>query len=377
MKTASPERVRKAQLALAESYVRVGRSADALRASKQALDGATAGRSAAGAVHPGARAADGGGEPARTEGDAIRAKRRRCSRSCRPAAGRGARAPRRSCGTGSTIRRTGPGPKAKDVPPPPVGMGRDEAARRVRASSRRRFRGSSRCSPRPTTRTEEEPGRGALSARARALPERRSRRRDRRLRSGPRARRRAAYRDDAGYLRFKASEARYAADPSAANEPAYEQALIAFLREFPKHKAAPEARFRLGELRQRQEQARRGRGRVRAGEGRSVVRGARRVRERAVSREAPRADAGRQQARSRAHDARADRARRVLGASSKAATPKELGDAPRRRPERAGGAHERLPRGAHRAARLRARARAGSTGSRRSTRSSRASGRRS
>ena len=31
--------------------------------------------------------------------------------------------------------------------------------------------------------------------------------------------------------------------------------MIAFLREFPKHKAAPEARFRLGELRQRQEQA--------------------------------------------------------------------------------------------------------------------------
>jgi tetratricopeptide (TPR) repeat protein len=62
-----------------------------------------------------------------------------------------------------------------------------------------------------------------------------------------------SYRDDAGYLRFKASESRYAADPSAANEPGYEQALIAFLREFPKHKAAPEARFRLGELRQRQQ----------------------------------------------------------------------------------------------------------------------------
>src|SRR4029077_5462300 len=40
MKSAPPERVRKAQLALAESYVRAGRSADALRASKQALEGA-------------------------------------------------------------------------------------------------------------------------------------------------------------------------------------------------------------------------------------------------------------------------------------------------------------------------------------------------
>ena len=59
MKTASPERVRKAQLALAESYVRVGRSADALRASKQALDGADRRRSAAGAVHAGPRAVDG------------------------------------------------------------------------------------------------------------------------------------------------------------------------------------------------------------------------------------------------------------------------------------------------------------------------------
>jgi TolA-binding protein len=62
-----------------------------------------------------------------------------------------------------------------------------------------------------------------------------------------------SYRDDAGYLRFKASEARYAADASAANEPVYEQALTAFLREFPQHKAAAEARYRLGELRQRQE----------------------------------------------------------------------------------------------------------------------------
>jgi tetratricopeptide (TPR) repeat protein len=61
------------------------------------------------------------------------------------------------------------------------------------------------------------------------------------------------YRDDAGYLRFKASEANFAADPTAANEPAYEQALTAFLKEFPKHKASPEARYRLGELRQRQE----------------------------------------------------------------------------------------------------------------------------
>jgi hypothetical protein len=40
-KTASPDKVRKARLALAEAYIKAGRSADALKASKAALDGVT------------------------------------------------------------------------------------------------------------------------------------------------------------------------------------------------------------------------------------------------------------------------------------------------------------------------------------------------
>jgi TolA-binding protein len=63
----------------------------------------------------------------------------------------------------------------------------------------------------------------------------------------------AYYRDDAAYLRFKIGESRYVAAPSAETQTAYERAIAFLLREFPGHKAAPEARFRLGEVYQRQQ----------------------------------------------------------------------------------------------------------------------------
>ena len=63
----------------------------------------------------------------------------------------------------------------------------------------------------------------------------------------------APYRDDAAYLDFKANEALYAASPTPDHLPAYERAITTFIGDYPKHKAAPEARFRLGEIRQRQE----------------------------------------------------------------------------------------------------------------------------
>ncbi len=66
------------------------------------------------------------------------------------------------------------------------------------------------------------------------------------------AKEQTSFRDDAAYLTFKANEALYAADPTPERLPAYEQAITTFVGAYPRHKAAPEARFRLGEIRQRQ-----------------------------------------------------------------------------------------------------------------------------
>jgi tetratricopeptide (TPR) repeat protein len=61
------------------------------------------------------------------------------------------------------------------------------------------------------------------------------------------------FRDDAAYLLFKAHEAIYAASPTPEHLAPFEHAITTLVTEFPKHKAAPEARFRLGEIRQKQE----------------------------------------------------------------------------------------------------------------------------
>jgi TolA-binding protein len=250
MKGASPERIRKAQLALAESYVRVGRSSDALRASKAALDGATPGDQPR-AQYTRARAllmaaASSPGQKATYQGEASSLLAQLQSQGG-PWGTRAAQMVR----NGLDNPKNWAGPKAKDVPPPPsewdttkqlVATGKFKEAipklEQVLASTddelkknhaeARYLLGLSKY------RTGDLPG--AIAVFDQILAEK----------SG-------SYRDDAGYLRFKASESRYAADPSAANEPAYEQAVIGFLKEFPRHKAAPEARFRLGELRQRQE----------------------------------------------------------------------------------------------------------------------------
>src|SRR6185369_7408910 len=65
-----------------------------------------------------------------------------------------------------------------------------------------------------------------------------------------------AFRDDAAYLLFKGSEANYAAAPTPEHLATFEQAVNTLVTEFPKHKAVPEARFRLGEIRQKQERYR-------------------------------------------------------------------------------------------------------------------------
>ena len=251
MKTASPERVRKAELALAESYVRVGRSADALRASKQALDGATAGDQPraqftrarallmAAASQPGQKAAYQG------EASALLAQLQAAGG---PWGTRAAQIVR----NGLDNPKNWAGPKAKDVPPPPAEW---DVTKQLVATGK--FKDAIPRLEQVLASTDDDAKKNHSEARyLLGLG---------RYRSGDLAgaigvfdqllaeKGGGSYRDDAGYLRFKASEARYAADPNATTEPAYEQALIAFLREFPDHKAAPEARFRLGELRQRQD----------------------------------------------------------------------------------------------------------------------------
>src|SRR5262245_41738498 len=250
-KGASPERIRKAQLALAESYVRVGRSADALRASKQALDGATAGDqpraqyTRARALLMAAASQPGQKGTYQAEASSLLAQ---LQAGGGPWSNRAAQIVR----NGLDNPKNWAGPKAKDVPPPPSEW---DVTKQLVASGK--FKDAIPRLERVVASTEEEDQKNRSEARyLLGLA---------RYRSGDLAgaitvfdevlaeKGSAGYRDDAGYLRFKASEARYAADPSAANEPAYEQALQAFLREFPKHKAAPEARFRLGELYQRHE----------------------------------------------------------------------------------------------------------------------------
>ena len=137
---ASPERVRKAQLALAESYIRVGRSADALRASKQALDGATAGDQPR-AQYTRARALlmAAASQPAQ-QVDAIRAKHRRCWRSCRASGGPwGARAAQVVRNGLDNPEELG-GAESEGRPAAALGMGRRPSSSSRRASSRRRSR---------------------------------------------------------------------------------------------------------------------------------------------------------------------------------------------------------------------------------------------
>lgn len=249
-KGASPERVRKAQLALAECYVRVGRSADALRVSKQALDGATPSDQPrarytrarallmAAASQPGQKAAY------QSEASALLAQ---LQSEGGPWAARASQVVR----NGLDNPKNWAGPKAKDVPPPPSEW---DVTRQLVASGK--FKDAIPKLEQILAATDEEAKKNQSEARY-LLGLAKYRTNDLAGAIGVFDQvvedKSSKYREDAGYLRFKASESRYAADPSAANQPAYEQAVATFLREFPKHKAAPEARFRLGELRQRQE----------------------------------------------------------------------------------------------------------------------------
>lgn len=251
-KGAPPERVRKAQLALAESYVKVGRSADALRASKQALDGAGPGDQAR-AQYTRARAllmaaASQPGQKATYQAEASSLLAQLQS-SGGPWGTRAAQIVRN--GLDNPKNWASGAQKVKDVPPPPSDW---DVTKSLVASGK--FKEAIPKLEQILASTDEAAKKNQGEARyllglskyrsgdlAGAIP----------IFDQVVAEKTGSYRDDAGYLRFKAAESRYAADPTPAREPEYEQAIVAFLKDFPKHKAHAEARFRLGELRQRQE----------------------------------------------------------------------------------------------------------------------------
>jgi len=251
-KGAPLERVRKAQLALAESYVKVGRSADALRASKQALDGAGPGDQPR-AQYTRARAllmaaASQPQQKATYQGEAS-GLLAQLQATGGPWGNRAAQIVRN--GLDNPKNWASGSQKMKDVPPPPSDW---DVTKSLVASGK--FKEAIPKLEQVLASTDEAAKNNHGEARyllglskyrsgdlAGAIP----------VFDQVVAEKTGSYRDDAGYLRFKAVESRYAADPSAANEPMYEQAIVAFLKEFPKHKANAEARFRLGELRQRQE----------------------------------------------------------------------------------------------------------------------------
>jgi tetratricopeptide (TPR) repeat protein len=250
-KDAPPERVRKARLALAEAYIKAGRSADALRASKQALDGAgpadepRAKLTRARALLMAAAGSPGDRAGYRAEASSLLSQ---LQSGGGPWGNRAAAIVR----AGLDNPKIWAGPKAKAEPPPPsewevtkqlVAGGKYKEAlprlERLLASSEEEDR-----KQQPEARYLLGIARFRLGDPAGASEA---------FEAVLAAKDRTAYRDDAAYLNFKAREALYAANATPERLPAYEQAIATFVTDYPKHKAAPEARYRLGEIRQRQE----------------------------------------------------------------------------------------------------------------------------
>jgi tetratricopeptide (TPR) repeat protein len=250
-KATSPDKVRKARLALAEAYIKAGRSGDALKASKAALDGASGG-DAPRAKLTRARAllmaaASGSGDRAayRTEASALLAELQ---------AGGGPWGSRANAivRAGLDNPKIWAGPKAKAEPPPPSEW--DVTKQLVAAG---KYKDAIPRLEKLLASTDEED--------RKEQPEARYLLGVSRFRTGDldaaiaafaqvlATKEQASYRDDAAYLSFKANEALYAANSTPEKLPAYEQAITTFVTAYPRHKAAPEARFRLGEIRQRQE----------------------------------------------------------------------------------------------------------------------------
>ena len=247
---AVPERVRKAGLALAEAYIRAGRSGDALAASRRALDMATPGDLPrarvtrarallmAAASEPGKRAA-------------YQQEARALLEPVKDAGGTWGRQADRILAARPDDPRIWAGPKAAAPPPPPPSEW--DETKRLAASGKyaqaiprlERVIASEDADDRAHRREAQyllgvaRFKTGKLDQAAEAL-------------GAVVADEQAAYfRDDAAYLLFKIAEARYVASPTDEALPAYARAVADFLAAYPKHPSAPEARFRLGEAEQR------------------------------------------------------------------------------------------------------------------------------
>jgi len=250
-KDAPPERVRKARLALAEAYIKAGRNADALRASKDALAGATpadeprAKLTRARALLMAASTSPGDRAGYRAEASALLGQ-------LQAAGGPWGNRATAIVRAGLDNPKIWAGPKAKAEPPPPSEW---DVTKQLVAGGKYKE---------AVPRLERLLASGDEEDR-KQQPEARYLLGIARFRTGDTAgaseafesvlaaKEHASYRDDAAYLDFKAHEALYASNPAPETLPAYERAITVFVTEYPKHKAAGEARYRLGEIRQRQE----------------------------------------------------------------------------------------------------------------------------
>jgi TolA-binding protein len=246
---APPERVRKARLALAEVYIRAGRSGEALTASERALAGATVGdRPRAQVTRARALLMAAASRPGQKA--AYQSEARGLLADVKASGGSWGRQADRILRAGLDNPQIWAGPKAKPVPPPPSEW---DEVKRLAATGKysqaiprlQRIIASSDAEDR-SHRREARYLLGVARFKTGAFDEAAAAFDAVLAEQGG-----AYYRDDAAYLRFKIKEARYLADPSDAALPTYEAALREFLAAYPQHAAAAEAHYRLGEIRQR------------------------------------------------------------------------------------------------------------------------------
>jgi len=252
-KSAAPERKRKARLALADAYIRAGRSSDALAASEKALATAAAGDRARAQLTR-ARALLMAAASRSANKSRYQAQARDLLTTVKAGGGSWGRQADRMLRAGLDNPRIWAGPKAQPPAPPPPSKW--DETKRLAATGKYK-----KAIPRlermiASTDTEDAKHRREAQyllgvARFKTGADEQAAVAFDAVLAG---KGRAYYRDDAAYLRFKIKEKRYVADPSAERAPAYEAAIKEFLVEYPDHAAAPEVSYRLGEVRQRQEQ---------------------------------------------------------------------------------------------------------------------------
>ncbi len=252
-KSAAPERKRKARLALADAYIRAGRSGDALAASEKALASATTGDRARAQVTR-ARALLMAAASRSANKSRYQAQARDLLTTVKAGGGTWGRQADRILRAGLDNPQIWAGPKAQPPAPPPPSQW--DETKRLAASGKYK-----KAIPRlermiASKDTDDAKHRREAQyllgvARFKTGADEKAAAAFDAVLAG---KARAYYRDDAAYLRFKIKEKRYVADPTLERAPAYEDAIKEFLAEYPSHSAAPEVSYRLGEVRQRQDQ---------------------------------------------------------------------------------------------------------------------------